>query len=64
MKDLNKIFYDILLKLNNNTENFALNKNLVLKYFDKIKNNDENGLKLMTILINFISFVLNCLMIM
>ncbi len=46
MKDLNKIFYDILLKLNNNTENFALNKNLVLKYFDKIKNNDEKWLKI------------------
>ena len=41
MKDLNKILYDILLKINN-TENdsFNINKNLILKYFNQL-NDDE-----------------------
>ena len=41
MKNLNKILYDILLKIENNKEytnsNFQLNKNLVIKYFDEFK---------------------------
>ena len=35
MKDLNKIFYDILIKLNNSKEKFTVNKNLVLNYFSE-----------------------------
>ena len=30
MKNLNKIFYDILLKINNSNDNFTLNKKLIL----------------------------------
>ena len=41
MKEMNKIFYDILLKLSNNNSKFNLNKNLIDKYFNKIKNNEE-----------------------
>tara|TARA_B100001057_G_scaffold431311_1_gene458660 strand:- start:1108 stop:1605 length:498 start_codon:yes stop_codon:yes gene_type:complete len=41
MKDLNKILYDMLLKLKDNKKNaFELNKSLVVKYFD-IFNNDK-----------------------
>ena len=40
MKDLNKILYDILLKIEDNlskTETFKINKLLVIKYFPKLK---------------------------
>ncbi len=33
MKDLNKIFYDILLKINISSNNLDLNKDLIIKYF-------------------------------
>ena len=36
MKDLNKILYDILLKVNNDKDGFQMNKSLVLKYFTEI----------------------------
>jgi len=39
MKDLNKIFYDILIKISNNSENFAINDKLMYKYFNTLKNN-------------------------
>tara|TARA_B100000963_G_C22612015_1_gene665343 strand:+ start:1896 stop:2396 length:501 start_codon:yes stop_codon:yes gene_type:complete len=42
MKDLNKIFYDILIKLNSNLSGFKLNKSLCIKYFDKLSDNDKN----------------------
>ena len=42
MKDLNKILYDILLKLENaNIEPFLINKKLIYKYFPELK--DENN---------------------
>ena len=45
MKDLNKILYDILLKLEDNSvNNFKLNKKLVTKYFTTLKG--ENDLKI------------------
>ena len=37
MKELNKIFYDILLKMSNPEKNFAINEKLVLKYFEYLK---------------------------
>ena len=41
MKDLNKILYDILLKINNSeSDSFNINKNLILKYFNQF-NDDE-----------------------
>ena len=42
MKELNKLFYDILLKININNEEFKINKNLVTKYFEYLGKNDEN----------------------
>ena len=45
MKDLNKIFYDILLKINSDPENFKINKKLCINYFNKLKNNNEKWVK-------------------
>ena len=38
MKDLNKILYDILLKINDKKNDFILDKNLVFKYFQDLNN--------------------------
>ena len=42
MKDLNKIFYDILIKISNNSANFDINDKLIFKYFEKLKNSGNN----------------------
>tara|TARA_B100001564_G_C20489229_1_gene600835 strand:+ start:412 stop:897 length:486 start_codon:yes stop_codon:yes gene_type:complete len=36
MKELNKIFYNILLKISLNEEDFKINKRLVLNYFSQL----------------------------
>ena len=41
MKEMNKIFYDILLKFNISKESFELNNVLVFKYFDEFNNQDS-----------------------
>ena len=41
MKDLNKLFYDILLKLNLDESYIRINVNLVGKYFDILNQNAE-----------------------
>ena len=43
MKDLNKIFYDVLLKLDIGKDIFQINEKLILKYFDYLdfENNDK-----------------------
>jgi len=38
MKDLNKILYDILLKIGEIDINININKAIVFKYFDELKN--------------------------
>ena len=40
MKNMNKTFYDILLKVNISNKSFKINKNLILKYFESL--NDLN----------------------
>ena len=45
MKDLNKIFYDILLKINNSKTNIELNKNLIIKYFPQLNDSKSNKYK-------------------
>ena len=40
MKNMNKIFYDILLKINKSNKVFEINKDLVLKYFEYLKNSN------------------------
>ena len=42
MKDLNKIFYDILIKINKNTSNFEMSKKISIKYFNNLKDNVKN----------------------
>ena len=43
MKNMNKTFYDILLKVNISNKSFKINKNLILKYFESLNdlNNDK-----------------------
>ena len=42
MKEINKILYDILLKIRTNTEEFKINQNLIFKYFSEFnKSNDK-----------------------
>ena len=59
MKNLNKILYDILLKLEiaGSKEDFKMNSNLIFKYFDHLKDpkNDEY-LKFERYLMNFYKF--------
>ena len=40
MKNMNKIFYDILLKINKSNNGFVINKDLVLKYFEYLKDSN------------------------
>ena len=55
-KDLNKIFYDILIKIRNNSSNFEINKILGIKYFENLNNNDKNWHNFNKYFINFYSF--------
>ena len=42
MKDFNKLLYDILLKISNDeSKDFKLNKNLIFKYFQVLKNSED-----------------------
>ena len=41
MKDLNKIFYDILLKINKSKNDFKINEKLIYKYFSEIENSNN-----------------------
>lgn len=59
MKDLNQIFYDILIKFkkNNLKENLEINQKLILKYFDSLKqNNCQNYTKFEEYLLKFYKF--------
>ena len=38
MKDLNKFFYEIMIKINANKESFKVNQKLVIKYFNELGN--------------------------
>ena len=46
MKELNKVFYDILLKISKKVDNFKVNKELVLKYFEYLKDTNDDKYKL------------------
>ena len=57
MKDLNKVFYDILLKINNSKNNIELNKNLIIKYFPQLNDLNSNKYDLFNdYFINFYHF--------
>ena len=60
MKDLNKILYDILLKLDekkNNNNEFKLSKTLIIKYFSSLEsNNGSNFSQIEDYFTNFVNF--------
>ena len=56
MKDLNKIFDDILIKWKTNSSDFEINKNLSVKYFENLSNNDKNWLNFSKYFTNFYLF--------
>lgn len=56
MKDLNKIFYDILIKISNNLSNFDINDKLIYKYFDKLENNGNKKQEFSAYLIKFYNY--------
>jgi cytochrome b pre-mRNA-processing protein 3 len=56
MKILNKIFYDILVKLKITQNHFKLNKILLNKYFNKINNNVDKIDKFNLYFDNFYNF--------
>ena len=46
MTIINKIFYDILLKINIKGQQFEINENLIVKYFDEFDDNNRIKYKL------------------
>ncbi len=59
MKDMNKILYDILLKIDlSKNDSFKVNKNLIFKYFSEL--NDNNSLKYQQFERYFINFYKFC----
>ena len=56
MKDLNKIFYDILLKINSSKTKFEINKDLIVKYFNEINHKDKEYELFEDYLIKFFNF--------
>ena len=56
MKDLNKLFYDILIKINLSKIGFKLNKDLFIKYFDIFRQNEEKLKKCTTYFNRFYKF--------
>ncbi len=56
MKDLNKIFYDILIKFKKNSNNFEISKTLSIKYFENLKNDLKNWENFSKYFSNFYSF--------
>ena len=57
MKNLNKIFYDILLKINKSDDKLIINENLIIKYFPDLNDLNSNKYKLFNdYFINFYHF--------
>jgi len=57
MKNLNKIFYDILLKINKSDDKLIINKNLIIKYFPQLDDSNSKKYQLFNeYFINFYDF--------
>ena len=57
MKDLNKILYDILLKISKKKDKFEINNLLILKYFEELNDLDIKKYKLFDeYFVNFYNF--------
>ena len=46
MKNMNKIFYDILLKINKTNNKFVINREIILKYFGYFKDSNYDKYEL------------------
>ena len=57
MKNLNKIFYDILLKINKSDDKLIINENLIIKYFPQLDDSTSKKYQLFNqYFINFYDF--------
>ena len=57
MKDLNKVFYDILLKINDSKTDFIVSKKLISKYFPEFSDSNNNKYELLAeYFVNFYNF--------
>ena len=57
MKDMNKIFYDILLKINKSDDKLIINENLIIKYFPQLDDSNSKKYQLFNeYFINFYDF--------
>jgi len=57
MKNLNKIFYDILLKINKSDDKLIINENLIIKYFPQLDDSSSKKYQLFNqYFINFYDF--------
>lgn len=56
MKDLNKIFYDILIKLSLKNDEFNINEKLLINYFQKLGTNNGKQSKLSLYFTKFYNF--------
>ena len=57
MKNLNKIFYDILLKINKSNNKLIINENLIIKYFPQLDDSTSKKYQLFNqYFINFYDF--------
>ena len=57
MKNLNKIFYDILLKINKSDDKLIINENLIIKYFPQLDDSSSKKYQLFNqYFINFYNF--------
>ena len=57
MKNLNKIFYDILLKINKSDDKLIINENLIIKYFPQLDDSSSKKYQLFNqYFINFYHF--------
>ena len=57
MKNMNKIFYDILLKINKSDDKLIINENLIIKYFPQLDDSSSKKYQLFNqYFINFYDF--------
>ena len=57
MKNMNKIFYDILLKINKSDDKLIINENLIIKYFPQLDDSSSKKYQLFNqYFINFYNF--------
>ena len=57
MKDLNKILYDILLKINSSQKDLKINKELIIKYFNELNAKDTEYQLFEAYLVKFYNFL-------